>query len=155
MYGRAPDRDAIGRSVQTGAVTAMPQDQNAGPLAWSISTATKAPDGAERFQPNKNAFLTGATSPTSVRAPWDFQLMTACDGPRSTGRRLASASSDPPGDDAKSNAPSIHKLRFRRREKFEVFRLCGGLQIAGSGPRCASRKFKGKPPVRCVTGDRG
>jgi len=29
MYGRAPDRDAIGRSVQTGAVTAMPPDQNA------------------------------------------------------------------------------------------------------------------------------
>jgi Protein of unknown function (DUF3489) len=29
MYGRAPDRYAIGRSVQTGAVTAMPPDQNA------------------------------------------------------------------------------------------------------------------------------
>jgi hypothetical protein len=29
MYGRAPDRDAIGRSVQRGAVTAMPPDQNA------------------------------------------------------------------------------------------------------------------------------
>src|SRR5258708_30439061 len=29
MYGRAPDRDAIGRSVQTGAVTAMPPDQKA------------------------------------------------------------------------------------------------------------------------------
>jgi len=31
MYGRAPDRDAIGRSVQTGAVTAMPPDRGRWP----------------------------------------------------------------------------------------------------------------------------
>jgi hypothetical protein len=44
MYGRAPDRDAIGRSVQRGAVTRCRRTKMR-PLAWSISTATKAPDG--------------------------------------------------------------------------------------------------------------
>src|SRR5260370_28392265 len=54
MYGRAPDRDAIGRSVQTGAVTAMPPDRRRWP--GRFQPQPRLPTARQDSNPTKKHF---------------------------------------------------------------------------------------------------